>query len=488
MTSIHGVALATETEPLPPALLLARMGDVVRSSLFLSLEAALQVQEQRVRSGAVPVVWPTAARWLPRALAITSVATDLYAGYLVLRRRAARVPSLVRPRDWQLQHQRGAARLLDTAIALGGTLIKTGQIASVRGDLLPAAYVEQLATLQDRVPPHPWLVIEAAISRELGQPLEALFARLEPEPVAAASLAQVHRGWLRDGREVAVKVQYPEMDELVAADLAALGAIVRGLARLEPQLRLQPVLDHLRGTLPLELDFAHEAAAMTRLRAALAHRADVVIPEVIGELCTPRLLVMERVEGTKITDRDGLARAGIDAHAVARLLNDVYAEQMLERRLLHADPHPGNLLVQPGPRLVILDHGLSVELRPQLANALATMVRALVAGDLPALSTALVELGFPVGPQTDVASLPELAGVLMGSAEPDGASIGERLGQALGDVPLELLTVGRALTLLSGITRALDPDLDVLGIVAAHAATAPTPRGGGATLQRSLPI
>jgi predicted unusual protein kinase regulating ubiquinone biosynthesis (AarF/ABC1/UbiB family) len=197
---------------------------------------------------------------------------------------------------------------------------------------------------------------------------------------------------------------------------------------------------------------------------------------------------MERVEGTKITDRDGLARAGIDAHAVARLLNDVYAEQMLERRLLHADPHPGNLLVQPGPRLVILDHGLSVELRPQLANALATMVRALVAGDLPALSTALVELGFPVGPQTDVASLPELAGVLMGSAEPDGASIGERLGQALGDVPLELLTVGRALTLLSGITRALDPDLDVLGIVAAHAATAPTPRGGGATLQRSLPI
>jgi ubiquinone biosynthesis protein len=206
-----GAALATETEPLEPALLLARMGDVVRSNLFLSFEAALEMQERLVRTGAAPTFWPPAARWLPRAMVITAVAADLYAGYVALRSRSTRAPQLVRPRDWQLQHERGAARLLDTAVGLGGTLIKAGQIASVRGDLLPAAYVDQLATLQDRVPPHPWPTIAATIARELGRPLDAVFARLDPQPVAAASLAQVHRGWLRDGRKVAVKVQYPEI-------------------------------------------------------------------------------------------------------------------------------------------------------------------------------------------------------------------------------------------------------------------------------------
>jgi predicted unusual protein kinase regulating ubiquinone biosynthesis (AarF/ABC1/UbiB family) len=263
----------------------------------------------------------------------------------------------------------------------------------------------------------------------------------------------------------------------VSADLAALGAIVRGLAHLEPHVRLQPVLDHLRSTLPLELDFSHEVAAMTRLADALAHRGDVVIPAAIPELCTRRLVVMDFVDGTRITDRAGLAQAGLDQGAVARLLNDVYAEQMLKLGLLHADPHPGNLLVQPGPRLVILDHGLTVELQPHLVVALATMVRALLAGDLAALSAALAELGFPIDAQTDVGSLLAVAGVLMGNSESEAATIGERLGRALGDVPLDLLTVGRALTLLSGITRALDPELDVLEIVGAHvaASTAPAP-------------
>jgi ubiquinone biosynthesis protein len=462
-------ALASDAEPSPPALLLTRLGDVVRSSLFLSLEAALRAQERLVRRGVAPGLWPSTARWLPRALLITSVAADLYAGYFVLRARARHTPSLVRPRDWQLQHDRGARRLLDTAVALGGTLIKAGQIASVRGDLLPAAYIEHLATLQDRVPPHPWSTIEPAIARELGHPPGEVFAHIDEEPVAAASLAQVHRACLPDGREVAVKVQYPEIAGLVGADLEALGAIVSTLSRLEPDVRLQPVLDHLRSTLPLELDFAHEAAAMTELRARLAHRADVLIPAVIPALCTPGLVVMDFVEGVKITDREGLAGAGIDTRAVARLLNDVYAEQMLELGLLHADPHPGNLLVQPGPRLVLLDHGLTVQLRRELVGALGDMVRALLAGDFASLSAALVELGFPVRPDTDLGSLLALAGVLMGTEAADGASIGERLGHTLGDVPLELLTVGRALTLLSGITRELDPDLDVLDIVARHA-------------------
>jgi predicted unusual protein kinase regulating ubiquinone biosynthesis (AarF/ABC1/UbiB family) len=458
-------ALTTEDEPPPPGLLLARTGDLVRSSFFLSLETALQAQERIARFNAlVPSLWPQTGRWLPRALVLTSVAADLYLGYIMLRNRARCSPKLVRPRDWQLQHARGATRLLDAAAALGGTLIKAGQIASVRGDLLPAAYVEHLATLQDRVPPHPWSQIEPALVRELRRPLAEVFTRIEEEPVAAASLAQVHRAWLPDGRQVAVKVQYPEIGDLVGADLAALGAIVSSIGCLEPSVRLQPVLEHLRTTLPLELDFGHEAAAMTQLRAALAHRADVLIPTVISELSSGRVVVMEFVEGVKITDRAGLEQAGIDPRAVARLLNDVYAEQMLGLGLLHADPHPGNLLVQPGPRLVLLDHGLTVELRRGLVKALGHMVRALAKGDFARLGEALGQLGFPIRPDTDLGSLLSLAGVLMGNADASEASIGDRLGRVVGDVPLELITVGRALTLLSGITRELDPQLDVLEI------------------------
>jgi ubiquinone biosynthesis protein len=284
--------------------------------------------------------------------------------------------------------------------------------------------------------------------------------------VAAASLAQVHRAWLRaDARPVALKVQYPEIQSLVSTDLVALRGLVTTIELLEPGLRLEPVLEHLEETLPLELDFGREAAAMAALQRALAHRSDVLIPNVVPELCTRRLLVMEYVDGVKITDVAALEQAGIDPRHVARLLNEVYAEQMLKLGWLHADPHPGNLRVQPGPRLVLLDHGLTVELRPALVGALRAMVGALARGDMSGLLEALTRVGFPVRAGTDISSLLQLAGVLLGSDDP--ADVGRRLGEAIGDVPSELVTVGRALSLLSGVTRTLDPELSVLDLVAA---------------------
>ena len=400
---------------------------------------------------------------------LVALATDLYVEYAVLRNRARRWPALVRPRDWELLHVRGAMRVLDTAKAMGGTLIKLGQLASVRGDLLPAAYVQTLSSLQDRVPPRPWPIVEQALAAQLGQPPEAVFARIETAPLAAASLAQVHRAWLRGSeRSVALKLQYPDIRGLVEADLGALEGIVRALARLEPGLRLQPVLDHLRATLPLELDFAHEARAMTALRQALSHRLDTLIPQVIVPLSTDQLIVMDYVEGIKITDRVALERAGIEPRQVARLLNEVYAEQVLRLGRLHADPHPGNLFVQPGPRLVMLDHGLTVKLRPALVSALSAMVRAMRAGDFAGLAAAMAQVGFPV--EMDLPSLLEAAGILFGTGAAEAVpDIGRRLARMIGDVPPELITVSRALSLLAGITRTLDPELDVLEIVGRYA-------------------
>ena len=451
-----------------------RLGDLSRAQWFLWTGANLAATERAGRpapAGGLPRGVPS-----PRTLVLATLAANLYLGYTTLRERASWLPGTVRGGDWELAHRRGAGRLLDAAEALGGTLIKAGQFASSRPDLLPAAYTEELSSLQDRVPPQPAGVIEEAVARELGRPIEEVFSHFDREPVAAASIAQVHRATLRDGRSVAVKVQYPGIPGLIEADLEALGSIFDAIARLEPEVRLQPIADYLRWTLPLELDFEREARAMTGLRRALSHRADVVVPEVVEETTTERLLVMDFVEGVRISDREALVSAGIDPGEVAETLNDVFADGLFRRGILHADPHPGNLLVQPGPegpRIVLLDHGLTMDLEPSFVAALTRMVGAMREGDMDALTRSLGETGLPVGPETDMETLLGVVGVLLGGGReetrPELGEIGRGLGASVGDLPPRLLLVGRAIGLLDGITRTLDPDLDVLKIVARYA-------------------
>jgi predicted unusual protein kinase regulating ubiquinone biosynthesis (AarF/ABC1/UbiB family) len=455
-----------------PALFLARLADLARSNAFLWTEAGLSVQEHATR-----VV--TVGQSLSRSLVIATVAADIFVGYTTLGERENWLPSLVKPRDWELQHQRSANRVLETAASLGGAMIKACQFASTRPDLLPAIYIRTLAPLQDRMPPLSWKEIESAITLELGRRPTEVFAEIEREPVAAASIAQVHRARLHDGREVAVKVQYPDIQNLVATDLAVLEQIVKAINRLAPTIQLQPIVDYLQETLPLELDFAHEVEAMTSLREALAHRDDVLVPTVIPDLSTARLLVMEYIRGIKVTDREALEQAGISLHEVARLLNDVYAEQMLQLGILHADPHPGNLFVQPGPRLVLLDHGLTVPLAPSLVDALRKMVRALAIGDFDALISALGEAGLRFDEEVDLATLLQLVGVLLGNdqasesdekeGDVDAVTTGLQISKSVGNIPTDLLLVGRALGLIDGITKLLDPSMDTMEIVAHYA-------------------
>ena len=453
----------------------ARAADLARAQTFLWAAAGFAAGERlgRAAPGEVPYGFGT-AEWLPRAMVIGTVAADLYLGYTILRERSRRTPRLVEEKDWELQHQRGATRVLDAAATLGGTLIKAAQFASTRPDLLPTAYTETLSSLQDRVPPQPWSVMEPAISRELGRPIHEVFDEIEPEPIAAASIAQVHRARLKSGREVAVKVQYPHVAGLIEADLSALERTFAVLASVEPGVRLQPIADYLHWTLPLELDFGREATAIENLRAALDDRDDVVVPEVVEELKSERLLVMELMEGVRITDRDALQKADIEPRKVAKLLNDLYADQLFARNVLHADPHPGNILVQPGqdgPRLVLLDHGLTLDIEPDFADTLAGMVRSLREGDFGTLTENLAETGLPIDDDTDLDTLLGVVGVLLGTGESPGdkaldlGDFGRRLGASVGDIPPKLLLIGRAIGLLDGITRQLDPELDSLEIV-----------------------
>jgi predicted unusual protein kinase regulating ubiquinone biosynthesis (AarF/ABC1/UbiB family) len=452
----------------------ARLGDLYRAQAFLWAGAGLAAGE---RLGRAPVGLGGSGGLAPsrRALVLGTVASELWSGYAALRERARWFPWLVSEEDWELQHRRGAGRVLDAAAALGGTLIKAGQFASTRPDLLPLAYTETLSGLQDRVPPQPWQVIDEAVSRELGRSVPEVFAEFDREPIAAASIAQVHRARLRDGREVAVKVQYPGIAGLIEADLSALESIFGAISRLEPSVRLRPILDYLRWTLPLELDFRREARAIEDLRRALEHRADdVAVPEVVEEPSTDRLLVMGLEKGVKVNDREGLVAAGMDPSEVAELLIDVYAEGLFRRGVFHADPHPGNLLArqgQGGPVLVLLDHGLTVRVEPDLVGSLRGVILALEEGDFEGLFASLQKAGLELGPDADLDVLLGLVGVLLGNEREEAGNgdlgrFGLKLGSSVGGIPVELLLVGRAVGLIDGIARQLDPDIDTVGIVA----------------------
>ncbi len=473
----------------PHAASLARFGDLARAQAFLWSAAGLAAGERLGRAASEALSGfgelAVAFGWVPRAFVLGAVATDLWQGYAALRERARWASGLVRDEDWELQHRRGAGRVLDAAAALGGTLIKAAQFASSRPDLLPAAYTESLSVLQDRVPPQPWTAIAGAVVRELGHPVSEVFEEFDHTPIASASISQVHRARLRDGRMVAVKVQYPGIQSLITADLVALEGIFGGISRLEPSVWLQPILGYLRWTLPLELDFRREAGAIVDLKDALGHRDDVVIPNVVEELSTERLLIMEFVEGVKITDYSGLLAAGIEPGRVAELLVDVYAEQLFRHGIFHADPHPGNLFVQPGPEgpvLVILDHGLTVRVPPKLIEALKEAMEALYEGDFEALTAALQKAGLDLAPNLELETLLELVGVLLGGdrgdevagEEADGekgdlGQFGLKLGASIGHIPNDLLLVGRALGIIDGINRQLAPELDVVEIVAQYA-------------------
>src|SRR5919199_1279879 len=478
--------LAVFDSGLGEALFPARFGDMARAQAFLWTAAGLSAGERLGR------VTPVGGEALPgfgelaasmpstRTFVLGVVAMDLWQGYVTLREQARWMPGLVRGEDWELQHRRGAGRVLDAAKALGGTLIKAAQFASSRPDLLPAPYIESLSELQDRVPPQPWTVIEGAVAREVGCSVGEAFKEFDPEPVASASIAQVHRARLADGRQGAIKIQYPGIAQVMEADLAALEGIFGAISRLEPTINLQPILGYLRWTLPMELDFHREARAIADLKEAMSHRDDVLIPEVSEEMNTQRLLVMEFVEGIKVTDRGGLIVAGVDPRRVAKLLIEVYAEQLFQRGIFHADPHPGNLLVQPGrngPVLVLLDHGLTVSVPPELAAAMKEAIEALSEGDFEALTDALRKAGLNLDPNLDLDTLLGLVGVLLGSdqggeSEGGGTDLGEfglSLGASIGHIPNDLLLVGRAIGLIDGITRQLDPDLDTISIVARYA-------------------
>lgn len=382
------------------------------------------------------------------------------------------------------RYQRVARRYRELAVSLGGLWIKVGQFLSSRVDVLPAFLTEELSGLQDEVPAEPPEHMLAVVEAEFGRPVDEVFAGFDRQPLASASLGQVHRARLFDGQAVVVKVQRPGIVPIIEVDLAALRRVLGWLKRYRAITRradLDALLAEFSRTLWAELDYLAEAENARTFGAMFAGDPGVRVPAAYAEQTTARVLTLEDVYFIKITDYAAIEAAGVDRAAVARRLFDTYLHQIFEAGFFHADPHPGNLFVQPGAgeagwRLVFVDFGMVGRLTPEAKQGLRDLAIGVGAQDLDRLIGAYQTLGILL-PGVDVDRLREatqaLFARLWGRSMRDliathpremrqfAAEFRDVLYEMPFQVPSDLIFLGRCVAILSGMCTGLNPGFNV---------------------------
>ena len=279
---------------------------------------------------------------------------------------------------------------------LGPTYIKLGQLLSTRADLLPGPYLEALERLQDHIEPFPYEEVERIVSGELGVRISKAFADFDPVPLAAASLAQVHRAEMRDGREVVVKIQRPDIRDVIVNDLEALGEIAHFLdqhTEMGRRYEFDNMLVNLRKSLLRELDFTIEANSLHTIRENLAEFENIVIPEPIDDFTTTRILTMEYISGKKITALNPLRLLEIDGGLLADELFHAYLKQFLIDGLFHADPHPGNVFLTDDNRIALLDLGMVGHVTGTFQDAFLRLLLAISEGRGEMAAEAAIKMG-----------------------------------------------------------------------------------------------
>ncbi|HEU5012586.1 MAG TPA: AarF/ABC1/UbiB kinase family protein [Roseiflexaceae bacterium] len=384
-----------------------------------------------------------------------------------------------------------ARRFRDLAVQMGGVQIKLGQFLSARADILPAAITDELAGLQDEVPAAPLPYILARIMEELHAPPEQLFACFDPTPVAAASLGQVYFGTLHDGREVAIKVQRPRIDELVKVDLSAVRWVVR-LIKNYPLIRrrahLEELFDEFARVLLLELDYEQEARNGETFRANFADVPGIAFPMPYPALSTRRVLVMERITGIKINHFAALEAAGVDRAELAERFNGAYLKQIFLDGFFHADPHPGNLFVRveglppaqtngakPGApyTLIFVDTGMVGRLPSNLMANLREGIIGLAANNAEQMVDAIDHMGM-ILPGADRRPIVRALQIVMRYTynrtvteltAVDTQAIFDEVEHLIRDMPFQipqdLIYLGRAVSLVGGMCTALDPNFNL---------------------------
>jgi len=377
-----------------------------------------------------------------------------------------------------------------TAVELGVLMIKLGQFLSSRADLLPQRALDVLSSLQDEVPAAPFSHVVSVIEAELHQPVNQLFTSLDPVAAAAASLGQVHKGVLAaTGQEVAVKVQRPNIGQLVNMDLSTIRFVIWVISRFvntNEFIDLRAFYREFRRTIFEEIDYVQEAANARRFAEIFADRPTILIPKVIDGYTSRRVLVLEWIDGIKVNDYAQLEAAGISRFEVAKRTVEAYFYQFFEIGFFHADPHPGNIFVIPGPSgteptVAFVDFGMVGALSRATKQGLKDLFLGFVVSNPHAMVSALSRLGF-IGEGANLAAIERGVGLMM--EQYHGMSLGEVRDLSVRDVaheiedlfyrqpfriPAQFAFSGRAIGTLSGLATGLAPEFNLVKVAIPYA-------------------
>jgi ubiquinone biosynthesis protein len=376
---------------------------------------------------------------------------------------------------------RAAARLADDLEALGPTFIKLGQLLSSRVDLLTPAYIEALARLQDKVEPFGFEQVEETIGEEIGVRPSRIFATIEPTPLAAASLGQVHRATLRDGRQVVVKVQRPGIRKQILEDMEVLSDLAE-LADAHTELGrygLTELLEEFRRSLLDELDYRREADNLATIAKVLSDHPGIVVPQPFPDFSGGKVLTMAYVEGKKITDLGPLGLLELDGASLADDLFAAYLEQVLVQGIFHADPHPGNVLLTPDHRVALLDIGMVARIAPAYRERLVKLFLALADGRPDEVARVARTMGEELpdfDPVTFERAVTDVVGRSADAMISDldiGAMVLQltrRAGEAGLKMAPELVMLGKTLLNLDQVAATLDPGFEPREALRRHTA------------------
>ncbi len=370
--------------------------------------------------------------------------------------------------------------LREALVELGTTFIKLGQIMSTREDLLPPAYIKELSLLQDQVPPVPTQAIRSVIQESFGRPVEELFASFEEEPLAAASIGQVHGAVLRTGESVVVKVQKPGVAAQIEEDLAILQQLARFAQNRAPVAEaydLVAMVDEFGWTLRSELDYLREGRNADKFRANFDGSGALIVPRIHWEMTTPRVITQERIEGVSIDDIGAIEAMAVDRVALAQRAVRIIFDEIFEHRFYHADPHPGNFSVMPDGRIVAYDFGMVGRIDDRTRDALLSLAAGITRQDAEEIVDGLAVLNV----LKHGADRPGLRRDIQHMIDRYvGMSLDEfRFDVIVNDVmnivrrrqlqmPSELALLMKTLSMQEGIGRRLNPDLKPVEIAAPY--------------------
>jgi len=423
---------------------------------------------------------PKYARNLGRLRQVTAVVVRHGFGHVLLRAGLDRYAGLfdrgkvIADADEALSELTWETRVRLALESLGPTFIKLGQVAATRPDIIPMSLVFELRRLQDNVGGFPVAEARAVIEADLGGPIAAFFATFDEKPLAAASIAQVHRATLPTGEQVVVKVQRPNLDRIIANDLDLLHIMAAALEDRVPEARqFRPLvlIDEFARNLKRETDFANERSNIERMRRHIAHMPDVHVPVTYPALSSRRVLTMEFIAGCKVNDMAQRAAWNTDPQKIAELGTKLSMASIFEFGFFHADPHPGNFFILPENRIALIDFGSMGAIDNDTIDELLTFLVSLLLNDPEMLVSQFIDLGL-VDDTVNARAMQGEIGEIM--ARYNGATLGQiDIGQFIAEVfetvvrfqvqlPVELILIGKSISTMEGIARELVPNYNPL--------------------------